>query len=94
MIPKRKSRVNHSTRDQMVMGQATLLPDRSGLFAVLAGLFEGRAENVTQRGTGISRTILGDGFFFFGHFQRLDRHRDLAGLAVEGVDAGVDFFLF
>jgi hypothetical protein len=48
------------------------------------------AEDVAERSARVGRAVLGDGFLLLGHFQRLDRHLDLAGLAVELGDAGVD----
>src|SRR5690606_37044376 len=57
---------------------------------LVAALLERRAENVAKRRTRIGGAILRDGFLLLGHFQRLDRHLHLAGLAVELGDAGVD----
>src|SRR6185312_2200532 len=53
-------------------------------------LLERGAKDIAERGAGIGRAVLRDGFFLLGHLQRLDRHRDLAGLAVELGDAGVE----
>src|SRR5205807_2687044 len=62
-----------------------------GLLRVgVAARLEGRAENVAQRSARIGRAVLGDRFLLLGHFQRLDRHRHLAGAAIEQGDAGVD----
>src|SRR5688500_6953316 len=57
---------------------------------VLALAFERGAENVAQRCARIGRAVLGDRLLLLGHLQRLDRQRDLARLAVELGDAGVD----
>src|SRR5689334_5237588 len=57
------------------------------VLVVFGALLERCAENIAERSSGIGGAVLGDGLFLFGHFQRLDRHRNLAGLAVELGDA-------
>ena len=57
---------------------------------VLLALLERGAENVAERRARIGRAVLGDRFLLFGDFQRLDRDRHLAGLAVELGDAGIE----
>src|SRR5690349_7085555 len=57
---------------------------------LVAALLERLAENVAQGRARIGRTVLRDGFLLFGHFERLDRHLDLAGLLVELDHAGID----
>jgi hypothetical protein len=41
-------------------------------------LLQRGAENVAERGAGVGRAELCDGFLLFGDFQRLDRQADLA----------------
>src|SRR4051794_7660825 len=48
------------------------------------------SQNVTERSTGVGRSVLGDGFLLLGDLERLDRHGNLAGLLVEGGDTGID----
>jgi MFS family permease len=59
------------------------------MFGSVARL-EGRAQDVAERSARVGRAELGHGFLLLGHFQRLDRHLHLAGLAVEHGDAGVE----
>src|SRR4051812_8092952 len=65
-----------------------------GLFVslVLVGgpLLERSAQDVAQGRAGIRGAVLSDRFLLFGHFQRLDRDRELARLAVELGHAGID----
>src|SRR5690606_1232463 len=69
----------------------TVWPSRRKVLLVVgAGLVEGRAENVAERGARVGRTVLGDGFFLFRDFQRLDRELDLAGGAIELRHARID----
>src|SRR5262245_13103003 len=55
-----------------------------------AAILQRGAEDVAERRARIGGAILRDGFLLLGHFQRLDRHLDLAGLLVELDDAGID----
>ena len=50
------------------------------------------AKDIAKRRAGIGGTVLGDGFLFFCNFERLDRYRDLARLAIEHGDASVHLF--
>src|SRR5690554_1572779 len=58
------------------------------LFAIL----EGSAQDVAQRCARSGRTVIGNSFFFFGDFERLDRELDALGLAIILGDAGVNLF--
>src|SRR5262249_13775319 len=60
------------------------------LLRLLGRPLERGSENIAERRAGIGRSILGDRFFLLGDLQRLDRHRDLAGAAIELRHAGVD----
>src|SRR5581483_1833473 len=57
---------------------------------VAARALERGAEDIAQRRSGIVGTVLRDGLFLLGDFERLDRHRDLAALAVVLGDARID----
>src|SRR5712671_1381970 len=59
-----------------------------GTFLALA--LEGMAKNIAQRSARIGRAVLGNGFLFLGHFERLDRNLNLSGAAVELGHAYVD----
>src|SRR5690606_17438111 len=63
---------------------------RRGERLVLFLLLQSGAEDVAERSAGVGRTVLSDSFLFFGDFERLDRDLQLAGLLVEGDDAGVN----
>src|SRR5271156_2432103 len=55
-------------------------------------LLERGAENVAESRTRIGGAVLGDGFLFFGDFERLDRNLHLAGLLVELDHPRIDLF--
>src|SRR5271168_907047 len=57
---------------------------------LLIARLERGAQDVAERRARIGGAILGDRLLLLGHFQRLDRHRDLTGATVELDDAGID----
>jgi hypothetical protein len=60
------------------------------VLVALLGLAERRAEDVTERGAGVGRAVLGHRRLLVGDLQRLDRHRDLAAGLVDLGDLGID----
>src|SRR5690606_2265603 len=46
--------------------------------------------NVAKRSAGVGRAVLGHRLLLFGNLERLDGQRDLAGLAIDLGDAGID----
>src|SRR5205085_6388932 len=59
---------------------------------LLGAAFQCGAEDVAERGAGIRRAVLRDGFLLLGDFQRLDRDLNLARLLVELDHAGINLF--
>src|ERR1043166_952513 len=61
-----------------------------GVLRLFRAAFEGGAQDVAERRTRGGGAVLGDRLLLFGHFERLDRHRDLAGATVELGDTRID----
>src|SRR5512136_422951 len=78
-------------RSLALSGLALALGLLCRLFVILIlRLAQGGAKDVAKRGTTVGRAILGDRLFLLGHFERLDRHADLAGLGVDLGDKGIE----
>src|ERR1700687_4761895 len=59
------------------------------VIGLVVTLLERGAQDVAERSAAVGGAVFRQRFLLFGHFKRLDRDADLAGLAIELGDAGV-----